>query len=108
MAVAGDDASESNGRLLVGGLRSQQLIVVELFEESEELPEEGTRYDDDWLDEAYTAVARRTLQDEIGRIRHVERAPDGTPYAITSNRDGRAGGRFPRDEDDVLVRLNGT
>lgn len=108
MTVAGDDASESNGRLLVGGLRSQQLIVVELFEEGEKLPEEGTRYDDDWLDEAYTAVARRTLQDEIGRIRHVERAPDGTPYAITSNRDGRAGGRFPRDEDDVLVRLNGT
>jgi glucose/arabinose dehydrogenase len=54
---------------------------------------------------AYTAVARRTLQDELGRIRHVGRAPDGTLYAITSNRDGRARGGFPRDEDDVLVRL---
>jgi hypothetical protein len=26
-------------------------------------------------------------------------------YAITSNRDGRAEGAFPRETDDVLVRL---
>lgn len=101
----GDANSESSGRLLVGGLRSQQVIVIDLFEGDEELPEEGTRYEDRWMDDGYTAVSRRTLQDELGRIRHVGQAPDGDLYAITSNRDGRAGGQFPRDEDDVLVRL---
>lgn len=106
MSVHEDSPPESDERLLLAGLRSQQLIVVDLFEEDDQLPEEGTRYDEDWMDDAYTAVARRSLQDELGRIRHIGRAPDGDLYAITSNRDGRAGGPFPRDDDDVLVRLN--
>ncbi|MFC7194812.1 PQQ-dependent sugar dehydrogenase [Halosimplex aquaticum] len=45
------------------------------------------------------------MQDELGRIRHVEQSPDGDVYVITSNRDGRASGKFPTERDDVLVRL---
>jgi glucose/arabinose dehydrogenase len=100
-----DADGDSEGRLLVGGLRSRQLVVVDLYGPDDDPPEEGSRYVEDWMDGAYTAVARRTLQDGLGRIRHVGRAPDGALYAITSNRDGRARGGFPRDEDDVLVRL---
>lgn len=102
---AGGEVLEWSGRLLVGGLRSRRLLAVGLFGPGEELPQEGTRYDADWLDDAYTAVATRTLTGELGRIRHVQRGPGGALYAITSNRDGRATGRFPREGDDVLVRL---
>lgn len=100
----GEEIPEWQGRLLIGGLRSQQLITLSLTEPGEELPE-GTVYDEEWLDNAYTATTTAALDGEIGRIRQITQAPDGL-YAITSNRDGRAHGEFPRDEDDVLVRLS--
>ena len=40
-----------------------------------------------------------------GRLRHVEQGPDGALYLLTSNRDGRAPGEFPREGDDRLVRI---
>lgn len=101
----GDEVETWQDRLLIGGLRSQQLITLSLSEPDEEPPEGGTTYDDEWLDDTYTATATAALEGEIGRIRHVTRGPDGL-YAITSNRDGRAHGRFPREGDDVLVRLS--
>ncbi len=101
----GDGIEGWRDRLLIGGLRSQQLVTIVLSEPDEEPPAEGTTYDAEWLDDAYTATATVALDGEIGRIRHVAQGPDGL-YAITSNRDGRAHGRFPREEDDVLVRLS--
>lgn len=92
-------------RLLIGGLRSQQLVTVSLTEPGEE-PPEGTTYDEEWLDDAYTATTTAALEGELGRIRHVAAGPDGL-YVITSNRDGRASDGFPREEDDVLARLTG-
>ncbi|ADJ15622.1 PQQ-dependent sugar dehydrogenase [Halalkalicoccus jeotgali] len=100
----GDGVEDWEGRLLIGGLRSQQVVVLSLSDPGQQ-PPEGTTYDDEWLDDAYGATATAALQGEIGRIRHVASGPDGT-YALTSNRDGRAYGRFPREEDDVLVRLS--
>lgn len=100
----GEEIPEWQGRLLIGGLRSQQLITVSLTGSDEE-PPEGTVYNDEWLDDTYTATTTAALNGEIGRIREIEQGPDGL-YVITSNRDGRAHGEFPRDEDDVLVRLS--
>jgi glucose/arabinose dehydrogenase len=95
-------------RFLVGGLVSQSLWVVTLSPPGADLPPadgDAHRYDADWLDPSYTATAHRLLRDELGRVRHVAAGPDGEVYAITSNRDGRAEGAFPRETDDVLVRL---
>ncbi|MCL7418510.1 MAG: PQQ-dependent sugar dehydrogenase, partial [Halalkalicoccus sp.] len=100
----GDEVEGWQDRLLIAGLRSQQLVTLSLTDPDEE-PPEGTAYDEEWLDDAYTATTTAALEGEIGRIRHVAEGPDGL-YAITSNRDGRAYGRFPREEDDVLVRLS--
>jgi glucose/arabinose dehydrogenase len=44
----------------------------------------------------------RHLHEEFGRIRTVERAPDGSLWITTSNRDGRG---EPRRGDDKVVRL---
>ncbi|MDL5360383.1 sorbosone dehydrogenase family protein [Halalkalicoccus sp. NIPERK01] len=101
---AGNGVENWRDRLLIGGLRSQQVIVLALTAPGEESPE-GTTYDAEWLDDAYTATATAALPRAIGRVRHVAAGPDAL-YAITSNRDGRAYGRFPREEDDVLVRLS--
>jgi len=95
-------------RFVVGGLASQSVWVVTLTPPGRDPPPiegEARRYDTDWLHPAYTATAHRTLQDELGRVRHVAQSPTGDLYAITSNRDGRARGEFPRENDDVLVRL---
>jgi hypothetical protein len=44
----------------------------------------------------------RWFNDRLGRIRTVERAPDGTLWVTTSNRDGRGN---PRSGDDKVVRI---
>jgi len=96
-------------RLLVGCLASQRLKVFTLTPPDGDLPplgDTGTRHDAAWLDDAYTATSHDVLVNELGRIRHVEQGPDGTLYAITSNRDGRASGEFPLERDDVLVRIS--
>ncbi|QLG61257.1 PQQ-dependent sugar dehydrogenase [Halorarum salinum] len=103
----GDGVPSWRNRLLVGGLNSQQLLVATLTPPDAEPPPvgDGRRFDADWLDDAYTVTAHARLGDELGRVRHVEQGPDGALYAITSNRDGRAREPFPRERDDVLVRL---
>ena len=63
------------------------------------------RYDAEWFDDTFVATAHYTLKEELGRIRRVMQGPDGEVYALTSNRDGRATGEFPKKRDDRLVRL---
>jgi len=100
----GDAVASLQNRLLVGGLASQTLHCITIYRGT--APDiGGTRYDADWLHSDYEAVVHRLFSDELGRIRHVEQGPDGTLYAITSNRDGRASGSFPVPGDDRLVRI---
>lgn len=42
------------------------------------------------------------LRGELGRIRTVTEAPDGSIYILTNNRDGRG---TPKDDDDKIVRF---
>ena len=104
----GDRVPSWSNRLLVGGLVSQRVNLVTVYPadgEPASTENGGTRYDADWMNEAYDAVAHHTLENELGRVRHVEQGPNGEVYAITSNRDGRAREGFPREGDDRLVRL---
>jgi glucose/arabinose dehydrogenase len=107
----GDSVPALRNRLLIGCLISQQVIALTLTRPGDERPPlgaHGRRFDADWLDDRFVATAHPLLRDELGRVRHVAPAPDGGLYAITSNRDGRAAedGPFPRERDDVLVRLD--
>ncbi len=45
----------------------------------------------------------RHLHDELGRIRTVQKAPDGSLWITTSNRDGRGD---PTDSDDRVIRID--
>jgi glucose/arabinose dehydrogenase len=45
---------------------------------------------------------QQLLRDEVGRIRNVIQAPDGTLWVTTSNRDGRG---TPDAQDDRIIRL---
>jgi glucose/arabinose dehydrogenase len=45
---------------------------------------------------------RAFLDGDFGRLRTVERAPDGSLWVMTSNRDGRGS---PAAEDDRVLRL---
>ena len=104
----GDAVPALSNRFLVGTLAGQHVEVFTVTPPGGELPplgDTGTRYDADWLDDAYTLTSHDALAGVLGRVRHVEEGPDGALYAITSNRDGRASGEFPRDRDDVLVRI---
>jgi len=105
----GEAVPSLTNRMLVGGLFSQQLLVATVTRPGGELPpaENGSRHEGAWTDDAYTVTTHTTLQNELGRIRHVEQGPEGEIYLITSNRDGRAKDPFPTERDDVLVRLSG-
>jgi glucose/arabinose dehydrogenase len=103
-----DSVPSWQNRLVIGGLRSQRINLVTIYPtdgEPASAENGGTRYDADWMDSDYSAVHHVALDDELGRIRHVEQGPDGTLYAITSNRDGRATEGFPVEGDDRLVRI---
>jgi glucose/arabinose dehydrogenase len=105
----GDAVPAWRNRLVVGGLVSQQVIVVTLARAGDTLPptdaDDAMRHDAEWYETAYVATSHPTLRHVLGRVRHVTQSPGGDLYAITSNRDGRARGPFPREHDDVLVRL---
>ncbi|WP_277554850.1 PQQ-dependent sugar dehydrogenase [Halobaculum limi] len=104
----GDAVPSWHNRMLIGGLGSQQLVVLTLSPPDAEVPplgETGRRFDADWLDDTYTATAHPVLRNELGRIRHVEQGTDGELYLVTSNRDGRSTEQFPKENHDVLVRL---
>jgi len=103
----GSDLPAWENRLIVGGLSSQSVWVVTVTPSSAQPPPlaKGRRFDAGWMHPDYTATAHRTLRNELGRVRHVAQSPSGELYAITSNRDGRAKEGFPRETDDVLVRL---
>ena len=105
---AGDAVPALRNRLLVGCLREQKLKVFTFTRPGDALPplgETGTRHDDDWLDDRFTVTSHDALLGALGRIRHVEQGHDDGLYAVTSNRDGRASGPFPRAGDDRLVRI---
>ncbi|MFW5918396.1 MAG: PQQ-dependent sugar dehydrogenase, partial [Haloferacaceae archaeon] len=105
----GESVPALQNRLLVGTLVSQVLKVFTLTPPDGDPPplgETGVRYEGEWLDDRYTATSHDLLDDELGRIRHVEQGPNGDLYAITSNRDGRAEGKFPTERDDKLVRIS--
>lgn len=92
------------GRILVAGLSSQQVVAVTLTQGT--LAEgHATYHDADWLDDRCQAASDTLLTEAVGRIRHLEQGPDGGLYALTSNRDGRAGEGFPTDSDDRLLRI---
>ena len=108
----GDRVPEWTNRLVVGTLIGMHVNLVTLNREGEQPPrDDGAQaFAQDWYDDALAATSHRTLEDVLGRVRHVEQGPDGHLYAITSNRDGRptAEEPFPKERDDVLVRLRAT
>jgi glucose/arabinose dehydrogenase len=76
-------AAIARGTMFIGALQGEEVLRVGL---------NGTR------------ARKRTalLQGRYGRIRTVVRAPDGSLWVTTSNRDGRGS---PRDGDDRIVRI---
>jgi glucose/arabinose dehydrogenase len=104
----GEKAPALGNRMITGGLISQQLVVTTITPAGGQLPPSEDAYrqvTDDWADGEYTATVHTMFKNELGRVRHVEQGPDGDIYVCTSNRDGRASGKFPREVDDVLVRI---
>ncbi|HWG94093.1 MAG TPA: PQQ-dependent sugar dehydrogenase [Mycobacteriales bacterium] len=79
-------AAVAAGDLYVAALRGQRLWRVP-------------------LDGAQAGEPEALLQGEYGRLRHAERAPDGSLWVLTSNRDGRGD---PVAEDDRVLRLPAT
>ncbi len=72
------------GDFFMAGLRGQRLFRLD-------------------LDERGNVVEREEfLRGEAGRLRHVEQAPDGSLWVLTSNRDGRGN---PIPDDDRILRL---
>ncbi|WP_265111818.1 PQQ-dependent sugar dehydrogenase [Halosolutus halophilus] len=102
----GDSIANWQYRLLVAGLVSNTLYAVSLFTERVPTFESGVAFDAPWLDDRFTAIAHPLFDGAYGRLRHVDQGPAGALYLLTSNRDGRASGEFPRDRDDRIVRLD--
>lgn len=73
----------ARGRAWLGALRGECLYSVRLRG-----PEAGTK--------------RRHLRGQFGRIRQVAKAPDGSLWITTSNRDGRGS---PTAADDRVIRI---
>ena len=92
-AVRPDDASPSGiayaeGAIWMAGLGGQRLWRVPV--------EDGER----------TGEARAFLTEEYGRLRTVQRAPDGSLWVTTSNTDrATLGGTDTREGDDRILRI---
>lgn len=76
-------AAIRRGTMYIGALQGEAVLRIRL---------NGTR----------ARKGRPLLRGRYGRIRTVERAPDGSLWVTTSNRDGRGD---PRDGDDRIVRI---
>jgi glucose/arabinose dehydrogenase len=72
------------GDLFVAALRGERLWRLELGPEGQVTGRE------------------QLLRDQVGRIRNVVQAPDGSLWITTSNRDGRG---TPAPQDDRIIRL---
>lgn len=83
--IAYIDQGPWQGKLLAGALRGEQLLGITLNQEGNEV----------MLTESF-------LYRELGRIREVVQAEDGTIYLTTSNMDGRG---VPETGDDKIIRL---
>ena len=85
--LKGGAVPQWEGRLLSAALRGRRLYVFDLAE-------------------ARAGGAGNPLEvrfiDSFGRLRHVEQAPDGSVWLLTSNRDGRGS---PVPEDDRIIRI---
>jgi glucose/arabinose dehydrogenase len=106
----GEEVPAWTNRLMVGTLRGMHVNAVTLSPGDAPLPPldggDARRFDADWMDRRFVATSHKLFRNELGRVRYVGQGPDGNAYAITSNRDGRAGDeQFPREVDDVLVRF---
>ncbi|TVY10796.1 PQQ-dependent sugar dehydrogenase [Paenibacillus cremeus] len=73
------------GSLLVATLRGVQVLHMELTEDGNAVK-----------------TVESLFKNELGRIRDVVEAPDGSLYLLTNNRDGRG---TPAPEDDRIIRL---
>lgn len=103
-----DAISPWTGRLFVAGLVSETLFSIQIAESADALDvgEERTVYDQEWLDDRYVAAATPLFSGEFGRLRNATVGPRGALYLLTSNRDGRASGSYPREDDDRLLRID--
>lgn len=106
----GDAVPAWRNRLMIGTLRGMHVNAVTLSPPGSDLPPlslgDARRFDADWMDRRFVATSHKLFREELGRVRCVGQGPDGNVFAITSNRDGRAGlEQFPRETDDVLVRF---
>lgn len=84
-AVVQGGVLEWNGDLLVAALRGQRLYRFDLNDD-------GT----------VIGTGEEIFVDAYGRLRHVEQAPDGSVWILTSNRDGRGS---PVAADDRIIRV---
>jgi glucose/arabinose dehydrogenase len=74
------------GRLLVAGLRGEQVLKLTL---------EGA-------DPVRVTGQESLWKGQFGRIRNVTEGPDGSLYLLTNNRDGRG---TPAASDDRIIRF---
>lgn len=106
-----DAIPEWEGTFLLGGLISHRLHLFRFLEEEHRPPEDAAEiHDDEWLDERRLAVRHELYENEFGRIRHAAVGPDESVYLLTSNTTGpirpEVDDEFPRETDDVIVRID--
>jgi glucose/arabinose dehydrogenase len=82
--LTGGAIPQWEGDFFMAGLRGQRLWRLDLDENGGDVDREAL------------------LHGEAGRLRHVVQAPDGSLWALTSNRDGRGN---PVPDDDRILRL---
>ena len=85
-AIVRGGVSEWDGDLLVAALRGRRLYRFDLA-----------------LDGTVIGNGEELFTGEYGRLRHVEQAPDGSLWLLTSNRDGRGS---PIAADDRIIRIS--